>query len=248
VNPRQRRGALLLLLSVIGAIVVFVSVSNYVSDVRAMVGPDQQIIELTDPVTAFDPITPDEYRLQDIPQTFIPDGALSEEEALTLVAATDLPAGTVLQDGMLIVPPALGTDESEIAITVDVETGVGGNIRTGDYVDIYATFAGDQETRPDCETRLITDALILGVGLVQTESEVDEAGQPTQQDVVPVRFALDYLETERLVFAEDFASRVRLARVSPDRTVQLRSGAEETLPTLTCRVPPGIFEVGGAGS
>jgi pilus assembly protein CpaB len=247
VNPRQRRGVLLLLLSIVGAIVVFISVSDYVSDVRAMVGPDEEVIELTSDVTAFEPVTPDAYKIESIPRRFIPDGAVTEEEALTLVAATDLPAGTILQDGMLIVSPALDSDESEIAITVDVETGVGGNIRTGDYVDIYATFESDNNARPNCEARLITDALILGVGDPQTETEFTEEGAPARQDVVPVRFALEYLETERLVFAEDFASRVRLAKVSPARTVELRSGAIETLPTLTCRVPPGIFFEEGGG-
>jgi pilus assembly protein CpaB len=205
-----------------------------------MVGPDRDVIELTDDITAFEPVTADSYKIERIPERFIPAGALTEEEALTLVASTDLPAGTILQDGMLTVPPNLEADESEIAITVDVETGVGGNIRTGDFVDIYATFQGT-ETRPNCETRLITDALILGVGVVQTETELDEEGAPEQQEVVPVRFALDYLETERLVFAEDFASRVRLAKISPDRAVQLRSGLSETLETFTCRVPQGVF-------
>jgi pilus assembly protein CpaB len=244
VNPRQRRGVLLLLLAAVGAVVVFFSVSNYVSDVRTMVGPDLAVLELTTEATAWERITPDMYVVETVPERFIPDGVVTEEDVFSLVPSTDLPAGTILQEGLLSTPIQLNADESEIAITVDVETGVGGNIRSGDYVDIYATFEANEAGRPDCQTRLITDALILGVGVVQRETELDPEGSPTEHEVVPVRFALDYLETKRLVYAEDFASRVRLAKVSPDRAVNLQSGTDQTLLPETCRVPLGIFEEG----
>jgi pilus assembly protein CpaB len=243
-NPRQRRGVLLLVLALAGAALVFLSVSNYVSDVRTMVGPDLAVLELTSQATAWERITPDMYSVESIPKRFIPDGAVTEEDVFRLVPSTDLPAGTILQEGLLTTPIRLDEDESEIAITVDVETGVGGNIRSGDYVDIYATFAADEAGRPNCEARLITDALILGVGVVQSETEISQEGTPTEEEVVPVRFALDYLETQRLVYAEDFASRVRLAKVSPERAVNLQTGVEETVAPQTCRVPQGIFETG----
>ena len=65
------------------------------------------------------------------------------------VALADIPAGSVLQEGMIGSPPELATGEREIAILVDAETGVAGKIDPGSIVDIVATFGGnDQQGDP----------------------------------------------------------------------------------------------------
>jgi pilus assembly protein CpaB len=46
VNPRQRRGVLLLVVAAVGAVVVFALVSGYVDDVRKEVEPKTSIIVL----------------------------------------------------------------------------------------------------------------------------------------------------------------------------------------------------------
>ncbi|HVM36019.1 MAG TPA: Flp pilus assembly protein CpaB [Actinomycetota bacterium] len=239
-NPRQRRGMLLLLVAITGAAAVFVSISNYVADVRALVGPDLGVVALGSEVERYQPITDDMLRVIEMPERFVPEGALARDDVIAGVAAADMPAGTILQQGMVVAPPALNEDESEIAITVDAETGVGGNIRTGDYVDIYATFAGE-DRRPSCEARLVTDALILGVG-IPSEAAPEDEGQVEPETVVPVRFALNALETEQLVLAESFAHEVRLSLVGPGRLAQIHAGTEQTLPPQPCRLPPGVFE------
>lgn len=251
-NPRQRRGALLLALSVIGAVAVFVVVSGYVSEVRAMVGPARPILVLREPVPAYEPITPEAFALERVPARYVPEGALTQAEILSGVAAAELPEGTILQRGMVVPPPALEGDETEVAIVVDARTGVGGNIRPGDYVDIYATFGPEEiaagVSRPACEARIITDALLLGVGTPSIEQRPDDEGALEPQEVVPVRFALSPLEIERLVFAESFAVEVRLSRIgSAERLQAIAQGSTPTLETQACRVAPGVFieEVSG---
>lgn len=239
-NPRQRRGVLLIVLAVIGAVAVFVSISNYVTEVRALVGQDRAILQLASDASRFEPVSEGMLQSVEMPEKFVPRGALSLDEILTQVAAADMPAGTILQQGMMVPAPSLQADETEIAITVDAETGVGGNIRPGDYVDVYATF-GASEGRPACEARLITDVLIMGVGLPSVAERPGEEGVPEVQEVVPVRFALDPTETEQLVLAESFANEVRLALVGPARLVRIQGGESPTLAPQPCRVPPGVF-------
>lgn len=239
-NPRQRRGVLLLVAAAAGAIAVFVSISGYVADVRALVGPDRGVVALGAEVERYQPITDDMLRVVEMPRRFVPDGALGRDEVIAGVAAVDMPAGTILQQGMVVTPPALDDDESEIAIVVDAETGVGGNVRAGDYVDIYATFA-PEEGRPACEARLVTDALVLGVG-APSRAPADGQDRLEPEAVVPVRFALDALETEQLVLAESFAQEVRLSLVGPGRLARIHAGNEQTLSPQPCRLPPGVFE------
>jgi hypothetical protein len=54
-NPRQRRGTLLLVLAIIGAVAVFFSVSSYVSEVQREVGPKRLVLQLNTEGDAFQP-------------------------------------------------------------------------------------------------------------------------------------------------------------------------------------------------
>ena len=58
-NPRQRRGVLLLILAALGAIGVFAAVSSYVADVREQVTPTTTALRLTRDVPAQGNITRD---------------------------------------------------------------------------------------------------------------------------------------------------------------------------------------------
>ena len=55
-NPRQRRGALLLILAIAGAVAVFISVSSYVAEVRRETGPKLVVLQLNTDVEAFQPL------------------------------------------------------------------------------------------------------------------------------------------------------------------------------------------------
>ena len=50
-NPRQRRGVLLILVTILGAVVTFVAVFSYVQSVSSQVGPMTTVLKLSQQVT-----------------------------------------------------------------------------------------------------------------------------------------------------------------------------------------------------
>lgn len=54
-NPRQRRGVLLLLVTILGAALTFVGIAAYVNSVSSQVGPMVKVLKLT---THIDPMHP----------------------------------------------------------------------------------------------------------------------------------------------------------------------------------------------
>ena len=135
-----------------------------------------------------------------------------------------IPAGSVLQEGMVGAPPELATGEREIAILVDAETGVAGKISPGSIVDIVATFGGDdQQGVPPESNVVVPGARIIDVG--QPELKGGNAVQEQAADpatVVPVTFALDPKEALTVTYAESFASEVRLALLRPGEDSELQ--------------------------
>lgn len=231
-NPRQRRGALLLLIAGLGALGVFVAVATYVSGVRAEAGELTFIYRLSDNVRAFDEIPPDLLEQVAIPEAAVPPSAVrSTEDMRGFVAGTDLAAGSFVQNDMLVPNPGLSPGEREVAILVDAETGVAGRIGPQRRVDIYATFEGETER---CAALLVPGARIVAVGS-QREERVrgeDEETAQEEDEVLPVTFALGPAEARKLVYAESFAQEVRLALVAP----RDRAGRART----ECLVPPGV--------
>ena len=224
-NPRQRRGILLLTLSALGLLGVFVLVAGYVSDVRAEVDPKVEVLELAKPAEKDKAITDDMVRTKELPRRWVSKTALRDRARLIgQVALADIPAGSVLQEGMLGSPPELASGEREIAILVDAETGVAGKISPGSIVDIVATFGGnDQEGVPAESNVVVPGARIIDVG--QPELKGGNGVQEQQADpatVVPVTFALDPKEALTVTYAESFAAEVRLALLRPGEDSELK--------------------------
>ena len=224
-NPRQRRGILLLTLSALGLLGVFVLVAGYVSDVRAEVDPKVEVLELAKPAEKDKAITDDMVRTKELPRRWASKPALRDRARLIgQVALADIPAGSVLQEGMLGSPPELASGEREIAILVDAETGVAGKISPGSIVDIVATFEGDSNTGVKAESNVVVPgARIIDVG--QPELKGGNGVQEQQADpatVVPVTFALDPKEALTVTYAESFAAEVRLALLRPGEESELK--------------------------
>jgi len=222
-NPRQRRGVLLMALAVLGAVAVFVMVAGYVTQIGRQVGPLTSGYRFTEAVAKNDPITADVLEEVEMPVKWLPEAAIQSFDASRgLVATADVPAGALLQQGMAAAPPELGPGQSEIAILIDAETGVAGKIQTGDLVDIYATFS-THGTDPDGATQdveqarvIVTNAQVLAIGALRRVDAPDaQAGDFEQGEVVPVTFALDRADSLKVTYAESFATRVRLALVAP---------------------------------
>ena len=141
------------------------------------------------------------------------------------VATADIPAGSVLQEGMIGSPPELATGEREIAILVDAETGVAGKISPGSIVDIVATFAGDEQQGVKAESNVVVPgARIIDVGQPELKGGngvQEQAADPAQ--VVPVTFALEPKEALTVTYAESFAAEVRLALLRPGEESELKA-------------------------
>jgi pilus assembly protein CpaB len=215
-NPRQRRGVLLLVLAAAGAITVFFAVSSYVSDVRSQVEPLITVLQLKEDVEPYRPIDESELKEFELPRRWAPDTALRERsELLGQVPASRLESGSILQKGMLVPEPELEPGQRELAILIDAETGVAGKVGSGDIVDIVASFEGDDATSPKSQI-VVAGARVIDVG-VQRTREVP-GPTPQQEEVIPVTFALSVQESLILTYAESFAAEVRLALVRPDES------------------------------
>jgi len=226
-NRRQRRGVVMLVLTAIGAIVVFFSVLTYVGDVNAQVGNKVDVLELTKNVDAYKPIDSSAYQVVQVPEKWTTNTTLRSASDLTgLVAASALPKGAILQKGMVVPPPEVQPGYREIAIIVDAETGVAGKIKPGDHVDIIATVAKD-DSGPARAEIWVSNALVLEVGTVTQSGGSDNAGNFQSTSGVPVTFALTSQDALRLAYVESFSVKLRLAlrgagddtQVPPDRQV-----------------------------
>ena len=179
-TPRQRRGVLLLFVAGIGAILVFSLISGYVSDVRKDVEPKTGVLVLTRAVPELQPIPPDAVALKSVPEKWVGRQALRDPSQIgSLVPNEPLPAGVELQQGMLVEPPALEKGQQLISILINADTGVAGNLRPGDMVDVLATFQPDDQTRSPASARtIIRRARIVTIGLPRAAARPGGRRQP----------------------------------------------------------------------
>ncbi|WP_441188904.1 Flp pilus assembly protein CpaB [Ornithinimicrobium panacihumi] len=218
-NPRQRRGLMLLIVSVLGAIAVFVAVLAFIADVNSRAGNFVQIVALAKDVEAFEPLSADDLELREVPERWTSSESVRDaRDVLGLVPVADLRAGTHASRGMFIDRPGIAPGHREIAIMVDAETGVAGKVRSGDLVDIIATFQGTQDEQPTSQL-WAQGALVIDVGLPEEVTVEDGSGGFSTGQGVPITFALPTEEALRVAYAESFSVKLRLA---------LRAGNDQT--------------------
>ncbi|MHC5907399.1 Flp pilus assembly protein CpaB [Streptomyces sp. S6] len=230
-NSRQRRGVILLLLSVLCALGAFAGVLSVVDDVKSKVGPEVTAYQVKNDVAPYTALSAGQFEKISMPKRWLSDNAVTDLSAIRgKIAVTTLRAGSLLQSDMIVDQPALRPGEQEVAIMIDAATGVAGKITAGASVNVYATFEGARDADPDVSKIIVTNARVLDVGKIEAlEPDRDNrATGPTQ--AVPITFALSTLDAQRITYAESFAKRVRLALVAPgtdtavpqkDRTYQL---------------------------
>jgi pilus assembly protein CpaB len=213
VNPRQRRGVLLMAIAVLGAGAVFVSVSQYVARVRDQVDDKVAVLRIAEDVEENRNLADVFVKEVMVPEKWVPDQVIRSGSGLDLgafVAAANIPEGAYLQEGMFKPAPPVEPGEREVTILVDIEQGVGGKIQRGDVVDVVATFGGASDV-PGCSAVVASDVPVVDYGFertVQPDAEDGEFQEP--EVVVPVNFALDPYHAQRLVLAESFANEIRL--------------------------------------
>ncbi|MFI1964114.1 Flp pilus assembly protein CpaB [Streptomyces pathocidini] len=221
-NSRQRRGVLLILLSVLCAAAAFAGVLSVIDDVRSKVGPEATAYELAADVRPYETLSEGQFRKVRIPERWLPATAVTDLGRIAgKIAVTPLRKGSLLQRDMVVERPALEPGEQEIAIMIDAATGVAGKIRPGSTVNIYATFAARDERSAPQSKVIVTGAKVIDVGELtplDRQDEEDRARRTTE--AVPITFGLGTRDAQRVAYAESFASHVRLALVAP-------GGAEE---------------------
>ncbi|WP_329382360.1 Flp pilus assembly protein CpaB [Streptomyces sp. NBC_01716] len=226
-NSRQRRGIILLLLSVLCAFGAFAGVLSVISDVNSKVGPEVPAYRLKADVAPYTALEEGQFEKIEMPKRWLSDNAVTDLSVLSgKIAVTQLKKGSLLQDDMMVKRPALANDEQEIAIMIDAATGVAGKINAGDLVNIFATFDA-QEQDGSAESRIIVpNAKVIDVGsLTPLEPKEDDRGSNTgPRSAVPITFALKTKDAQRVAYAESFAQHVRLALLPDDSPTTLRPG------------------------
>jgi len=182
------------------------------------------VLELTKPAKVNEAITDDMVTEKTVPKRWAPGAALRDRTQLVgYVAAADIEARSVLQEGMLVTPPEISEGEREVAILVDAATGVAGKISPGRQVDVIASY-GAVPADPDNGIRseparsivIVPGAKVIAVGTprVKPSGNAQDA-QQAPGTVVPVTFALSKKQELRVAHAQVFAQDVRLALLRP---------------------------------
>ncbi|MFF3841891.1 Flp pilus assembly protein CpaB [Streptomyces sp. NPDC001930] len=214
-NSRQRRGVILLLLSVLCAIGAFAGVLAVISDVNSKVGPETTAYRIKDNVVPYTPLRAAQFEKISMPKRWLPETAVTDLRQIEgRIAVTRLKAGSLLQSDMIVERPELQPGQQEIAIMIDAATGVAGKITAGATVNIYATFEGDKKGEPSQSRMIVAGARVLDVGKL-TPIRDSSQGSARANEAVPISFALSTLDAQRVAYAESFAEHVRLALVAP---------------------------------
>lgn len=211
-NPRQRRGVLLLALAAIGAVAVFISVFSYVDQVRAQLDERAPVLRLTEDSVPYEALV-GKVEVVQVPVAFVPEHAyVDPSEIGGLVPEQGLPAGTYLQKGMLVEYPLLDPAQRAVSLLVDAEMGATLDIAPGDIVDIIASFERfEQQDVPAQAGYVITCVPVLDVAGTETQETVDDTGEVTTETVIPMTFLMRRAAALDLAYARSFSSGIRLA-------------------------------------
>ncbi|MCT9081118.1 Flp pilus assembly protein CpaB [Streptomyces fulvoviolaceus] len=221
-NSRQRRGVILLLLSVLCALAAFAGVLSVINDVKSKVGPEVTAYRVKSDIKPYAGLSAGQFEKTEMPERWLSANAVTDLKDITgKIAVTTLKAGSLLQSDMIVDQPALQPGQQEVAIMIDAATGVAGKITPGSTVNVYATFEGQREGDPDQAKVIVTNARVIDVGeLTPLNPDADDRTRQATE-AVPITFALTTLDAQRITYAESFAEEVRLALVAPgtDTTV-----------------------------
>lgn len=217
-NSRQRRGVVLLVVSAVCAVAAFAGVLAVVNDARSQVGKKVTAYELSTDIAAYQQLSTSNIRRIRVPSRWLPDTAVRDlGQVRGKIAAVALKKGSLLQTDMVAAKPELASGQMEMAIMIDAETGVAGKITPGSRVNVFATFAGRKDTDADVSRILVAGVRVIDVGEIKAfDKSADNQRQSTEG--VPVTFALDAEDAQRVAYAESFAEHVRLALVAPGDT------------------------------
>ncbi|MFF5634139.1 Flp pilus assembly protein CpaB [Streptomyces sp. NPDC012825] len=223
-NSRQRRGVILLLLSVLCAFGAFAGVLSVIGDVNSKVGPEVSAYRTKVDVAPYTSLKESQFEKISLPKRWLSANAITDlSEIDGKIAVTQLHKGSLLQSDMIVRRPALQPGEQEIAIMIDAATGVAGKITPGSKVNIFATFSGENDKTAPISKIIVSNAKVLDVGKL-TSLEPARGERSRSNEAVPITFGLNTLDAQRVAYAESFAEHVRLALIAPGSDTSLRPG------------------------
>lgn len=218
-NPRQRRGMMLMVLSGVIAVVMFVVISNYVSSVESKVGNMVSVYRVTQDLDAYSRLEDSNVEKVEVPQRWASEASqLNDASVKGRVLQVPMRSGAVVTESQLVPTDQLDPDEREVAINVDAVTGLAGRIRPGDSVDVYAVYSG-VEGVPNQARILLRAIRVVSVGGRQQVADQDARNF---RDVVPVTLALNSNDALALTYADAFAQQVRLIGLPPSASQDRR--------------------------
>lgn len=214
-NSRQRRGVVLLVLSALCAFGALAGVLAVVNDVKGKVGPETTAYRLRTDIAPYKELSEGQFEKISMPRRWLSGTAVTDLSAIRgKIAVTQLREGSLLQEDMIVKRPELAAGQQEIAIMIDAATGVAGKINPGAAVNIYATFKAENDQQKDESRLIVQNAKVLDVGkLTPLDPQNDDRGRRQATEAVPITFALAGEDTQRVAYAESFATHVRLALV-----------------------------------
>lgn len=213
-NPRQRRGVILMLLAGLCAIALFFVSVSWVSSVNATVRPLVETFRATGEIPAYSVIDADDIETVSVPEKWVSTRAVRDADSLIgQRVAFNIGEGTYLSDDMLLPRSSLNENEREIALTVDAKTGIAGRVQTGDFVDVYAVFA-DPQSGTGSSRVLVRNVRVVSVRGVETQTSSSEDSFSESQ-VIPVTLALEPGAALAVTYADTFAASVRLVGLPP---------------------------------
>ncbi|MEV7674739.1 Flp pilus assembly protein CpaB [Streptomyces sp. NPDC000963] len=223
-NSRQRRGVILLVLSVLCAFGAFAGVLSVIGDVNSKVGPEVSAYQMRVDVAPYTSLKESQFEKISLPERWLSANAVTDlSEIDGKIAVTQLRKGSLLQSDMIVKRPALQPGEQEIAIMIDAATGVAGKITPGSKVNIFATFSGENDKTAPMSKIIVSNAKVLDVGKL-TSLEPARGEGSRSNEAVPITFGLNTLDAQRVAYAESFAEHVRLALIAPGSDTSLRPG------------------------
>ncbi|MFI1730700.1 Flp pilus assembly protein CpaB [Streptomyces acidicola] len=223
-NSRQRRGVILLVLSALCAVAAFAGVLSVIRDVDSKVGPEVTAYRLRNDIAPYKELSAGQFEKVSMPERWLSDTAVTDlGDIRGKIAVTKLEKGSLLQTDMIVGRPELEPGQQEIAIMIDASTGVAGKINPGSRVNIFATFEANNDRGADQSKLIVADARVLDVGKL-TPLDANQSGNDrrrTATEAVPITFALDTADAQRVAYAESFAEHVRLALVAGGDTTSV---------------------------
>ncbi|MFI1480945.1 Flp pilus assembly protein CpaB [Streptomyces sp. NPDC020747] len=216
-NSRQRRGVILLVLSALCALGAFAGVLSVIRDVDSKVGPEVAAYRLKDDVAPYRELSSDQFEKVSMPKRWLSSTAVTDLAQIRgKIAVTRLEKGSLLQRDMIVDRPELEVGQQEIAIMIDAATGVAGKINPGSRVNIYATFKDETDNGKDQSKVIVENARVIDVGKLTAldPGQSSNDRRRTANEAVPITFALDTADAQRVAYAESFAEHVRLALVA----------------------------------